>query len=197
MNQTTLTAQLRETSGKGIARRLRAQKQIPAVLYGPHMEKPMGIAVDPKALRAAVAGPRRLNTILTLDLGEAGERVALLKDYQKHPVTGDLLHADFYEVRLDKPIRVSVPVILKGRPEGVTLGGILSQVRRTVTVDALPDAIPEAIEVDVTKMQVNDVLHVADIQPPEGVKVRYLTNYTIAVITAPEGGAEEQKEEAS
>ncbi len=190
MDQTTLTAQLRETTGKGIARRLRAQKKIPAVLYGPHMDKPLGIAVDPKALRAAVSGPRKLNTILKLDLGEAGERVALLKDYQKHPVSGELLHADFYEVHLDKPIRVEVPVVLKGRPEGVVQGGILSQVRRSVTVDALPDSIPELIEVDVTKMQVNDVLHVADIQPPEGVTIRYLTNFTIAVLTAPEGGEE-------
>lgn len=197
MDQTTLTAQLRETTGKGIARRLRAQKQIPAVLYGPHMDEPMGIAVDPKALRAAVAGPRKLNTILTLNLGEAGERVALLKDFQKHPVSGDLLHADFYEVRPDKPIRVAVPVVLKGRAEGVTLGGVLSQVRRSVTVECLPDAVPDAIEVDVTKMGVNAVLHVSDIPTPEGVSIRYLTNYTIAVISAPEGGEGEGEGEAS
>lgn len=191
MDQTTLHAQVRETTGKGIARRLRAQKKIPAVIYGPHMDEPLGIAVDPKALRAAVAGPRRLNTILTLDMGEAGQKVALLKDYQRHPVSGELLHADFYEVRLDKPLRVSIPVVLKGRPEGVvTQGGLLSQTRRNVTVECLPNAVPEKIEVDVTSMKVGDVLHVADIQPPEGVKVVYLTNYTIAVLAAPEGGGE-------
>jgi large subunit ribosomal protein L25 len=190
MDQTTLTAQVRENTGKGIARRLRAQKQIPAVLYGPHMDKPMGIAVDPKALRAAVQGPRKLNTILTLDMGEAGKRVALLKDFQKHPVTGELLHADFYEVHLDKPIRVSVPVILEGRPEGVTLGGILSQTRRNLTVECLPDAIPDRIVVDVTRMKMGEALHVADIQPPEGVRIRYVNNFTVAVVTAPEGARE-------
>lgn len=197
MEQTTLTAQVRETTGKGIARRLRAEKKIPAVIYGPHMEKPVGIAVDPKALRKAVGGPRKLNTILTLDMGEAGQRVALLKDYQRHPVSGELLHADFYEVRLDVPIRVSLPVVLKGRAEGVvTHGGILSQARRSVTVECLPNAVPEQIEVDVTKMQVGDVLHVADIQPPEGVKVIYLTNFTVAVLSAPEGEAESGAAEA-
>jgi len=190
MDQTTLTAQVRENTGKGIARRLRAQKQIPAVLYGPHMDKPMGIAVDPKALRAAVQGPRKLNTILTLDMGEAGKRVALLKDFQKHPVTGELLHADFYEVRLDKPIRVSVPVILEGRPEGVTLGGILSQTRRNLTVECLPDAIPDRIVVDVSRMKMGEALHVSDIQPPEGVRIRYVNNFTVAVVTAPEGATE-------
>jgi len=190
MDQTTLTAQVRENTGKGIARRLRAQKQIPAVLYGPHMDKPMGIAVDPKALRAAVQGLRKLNTILTLDMGEAGKRVALLKDFQKHPVTGELLHADFYEVRLDKPIRVSVPVILEGRPEGVTLGGILSQTRRNLTVECLPDAIPDRIVVDVSRMKMGEALHVSDIQPPEGVRIRYVNNFTVAVVTAPEGATE-------
>lgn len=189
MDQTTLHAQVRESTGKGIARRLRAQKKIPAILYGPHLEQPMCIAVDPKALRAAVAGPRKLNTLLTLDMGEAGKRVALLKDYQKHPVTGELLHADFYDVRLDKPIRVSVPVVLEGRPEGVTQGGLLQQTRRSLTVECLPDAIPEKIVIDVTSMKLGEALHVADVQPPEGVRIVYVVNFTVAVVVAPEGEA--------
>lgn len=192
MNQTTLTAQVRESTGKGIAHRLRADKQIPAVLYGPYMDEPIAIAVDPKALRAAVQGPRRLNTILTLDLGPAGTKVALLKEFQQHPVTRELLHADFYEVRLDKSVRVPVPVALTGRAEGVALGGLLSQTRRTVEVECLPDAIPAAIEVDVTAMKFNDVLHVADVKPPEGVKILFLTNFTIATLSAPEGAEEKE-----
>lgn len=195
MNQTTLRAEVRESTGKGIARKLRAQKKIPAILYGPYLDAPLSIAVEPKALRAAVQGPRRLNTLLTLDLGEAGTKVALLKDYQQHPVTRDLLHADFYEVQKDKPVVATVPVVLKGRARGVTLGGVLSQNRRTVDVECLPDAIPDSIEVDVTNMEFNDVIHVSDVQPPEGVKIRYLTNFSIAVLSAPEGAEEEEKAE--
>ena len=190
MDQTTmLIAEMREKTGKGIARRLRAQKKIPAVLYGPHMDQPLNIAVDPKALRLAVQGPRRLNTLITLDLGEAGKHVALLKDYQKHPVTDELLHADFYEVRLDRPIRVAVPVILEGRPEGVVQGGILSQIRRTITVECLPENIPDQIVVDVTHLKMGEALHIADIQPPEGVRIRYVNNYTVAVVTTTEDAA--------
>lgn len=186
MNQTTLQAQVRQKTGKGIARRLRNEKQIPAVLYGPHVETPLTIAVDPKSLRAAMQTEHRLNTILTLELDGGETRTALLKDYQQDPVTRELLHADFYEVQADKALTVPVPVVLKGRAKGVVDGGVLTQNRRLVDVVCLPKDIPASIEVDVTNMGFNEVIHVADIQAPAGVKISFLNNFTIAVLSAPE-----------
>lgn len=186
MDQTTLVARVREKTGKGVAHRLRAQNLIPAVVYGPHSETPLNIAVDPKALRNAVRTPHKFNTIITLKLEGGGERLALLKDYQQHPVTRELLHADFYEVRAGEPITVPVPLVLEGRPEGVAAGGVLTQLRRVVDVVCLPDQIPEKITADVTRMKAGAVLHVADLQAPEGVKIRYLTNYPVATISVPE-----------
>lgn len=197
MNQTTLPAIVRQKTGKGIARRLRAEQKIPAVLYGPHMDEPLPIAVSPKALRAAIRTPTRLNTILTLEFDNGDKKTALLKDYQQDPLTRNLLHADFYEVQADKPVTVQVPIVLKGEPKGVAYGGVLSQTRREVDVLALPTAIPASLEVDVSDMGFNDVLHVADIKVPEGVQIVYQTNYSIAVLVAPSAAEEEKAEEAA
>lgn len=185
MNRTTLAAQIREKTGKGVARRLRDQKKIPAVIYGPHQDKPLAISVDPKALREALQAGSGLNTMLTLDLGESGERVALLKEFQRHPVTRDLLHADFYEVSLDQPITVSIPLVLVGTAIGETKGGVVSQDRREVEVNCLPRNIPEQIEIDVSGLDIAEVIHMADVKLPEGVELRDPTNFAIAVVTAP------------
>lgn len=186
MNRTTLAAQIREKTGKGVARRLRDDKKIPAVVYGPYQEKPLPISVDPKALREAIQGGHRFNTILTLDLGGGNERVALLKDYQQDPISRDLLHADFYEVALDKPVTVPVPLVLVGRAAGQLEGGVVAQNRREIEVTCLPREIPEKIEVDITELKVNQAIHASDIKAPEGVKIRFLTDFAIASLTAPE-----------
>lgn len=186
MDQTTLAAQVREKTGKGVAHRLRAQKLIPAVVYGPHSEAPLNIAVDPKALREAIRTPHKLNTLLTLKLDKGGERLALLKDYQQEPVSRAVLHADFYEVKMGEPVTVPVPLELTGRAEGVAAGGIMTQLRREVEVVCMPNAIPEKLEHDVTGLKAGAALHISEISAPEGVKLRYLTNFTVATITVPE-----------
>lgn len=184
--QTTLSATLRETTGKGVAHRLRAKALIPAVVYGPHSEKPLSIAVDPLALRAAIKTPHKLNTILTLKLDKGGDRVALLREFQQDPVTRKLLHADFYEVSLDRKVTVPVPLELVGKAAGVLEGGILQQARRTLDVNCLPKDIPERIEVDVSALQVAEALHVSDVKPPPGCTLRYAANYTVALVAIPE-----------
>lgn len=185
MDQTTLAAQVREKTGKGVAHRLRAQKLIPAVMYGPHSEKPLNIAVDPKALRAAVQTGHRLNTLLTLQL-EGGNRTALLKNYQQDPVSREVLHADFYEVKADEPVTVPVPLVLEGRPQGVIDGGVLTQLRRVVDVTCLPGNIPEKLVHNVTDLKAGTAVHAESLIAPEGVKLRYLTNYTVATLSVPE-----------
>ncbi len=189
-DKSTLEAKAREGAGKGFARRLRAQKLIPAVVYGRRMEKPLQIAVDPLAVRKAVATPHKLNTLLTLKVEGQGDQLVLLKDVQMDPLTRQLLHADFIGVQENEQVKVKVPVALVGKAEGVIEGGILEQKRRDIEVWALPNAIPEKVEMDVSHLKVTQALHIKDVKMPEGITVKSTVNYTIAVVTAPDAEVE-------
>ena len=181
----TLQAQMREKSGKGPARQLRFKGLIPAVCYGPY-DKPLHVAVNPDAIKTAIATPHKFNTVIKLQIDGGGERTVLLKDYEKDPVDGHVLHADFLEVRMDKEVTVNVPVVLTGKPEGVTAGGILQQVARTLAVICKPTDIPEKIEVDVSHLQITESLHIKDVKTPPGVKFAVKGDQTIAVVAVPE-----------
>lgn len=185
VDKTTLEAKPREGSGKGAARRLRAQKLIPAVVYGKHLEKPLSIAVDAKAVRAAINTPHKFNTLISISAGGATHSV-LLKDYQMDPVSREMLHADFIAVRENEPVKVNVPLVLTGKSEGVAAGGLLTQIRRELEVYAMANAIPERIEADVTALKIAQALHINDIKMPAGVTVKTNVNYTLAVVSAPE-----------
>jgi large subunit ribosomal protein L25 len=185
LTQSQLEAKVREGSGKGSARKARAQGLIPAIVYGKHLEKPLQIALDPKAVKTAVNTPKRLNTVIGLKVGSVSH-IVLLKEYQQDPVSRELLHADFIDVRENEQVKVKVPVALTGKAEGVGQGGILTQMRRELEVWSLPGAIPEKIEVDVTPLKIGHSLHVNDVKLPQGITVKTHVNFTIAVVTAPE-----------
>lgn len=191
VQRTELSAKNRTASGKGSARKLRAQGMIPAVVYGRHLEAPAQIAVDPLGVKKAIATSQKFNTLISLKVDGGEPRQVLLKDYQQDPVSRELLHADFIEVRDTEPVKVKVPLVLVGKAEGVAVGGILSQNRRDLEVWALPGAIPEKIEADVTNLKIAMALHINDIKMPAGVTVKTHVNFTLAVVTAPE------KEEAA
>jgi large subunit ribosomal protein L25 len=180
-----LSAEGRSEKGKGPNRRLRAKGLIPAVVYGQRRE-PTHVSVDPAALQKAIATPHKFNTLLTLSLDGAGDKQVLFKDYAVDPVSRKLLHADFIEVEMDKPVRVQVPIAITGRAEGVAAGGILTVSAHEITVETLPGQIPARIDVDVTALKIGGSIHIADVKAPEGAKVRYQTNFTVAVVTAPE-----------
>ena len=131
-----------------------AQKgQIPAVLYGGDGTSRIAVAVDPKALMRILHSQSGVNTLISLKLDGAGETRVLVKEYQIHPVTHELLHADFYRVAMDKLLRVTVPVQLTGEAKGVKAqGGIVDFVHREIVVECLPADIPEHITVDVTEL---------------------------------------------
>lgn len=186
ITRNTLSARVREGAGKGPARRLRAEGLVPAVVYGRHLEAPVHIAVDPVQVKKAIATPHRLNTLLSLKLDGQPERLVLLKDYQQDPLTREMLHADFIDVRENEQVKVNVPLILVGKPVGVTEGGILSQSRRDLEVYALPGAIPEKIEADVSALKIAQSLHINEVKMPAGVRVKTQVNYTIAVVSVPE-----------
>lgn len=163
-----LEAQARDTFGKNEARRTRAGGKVPAVVYGavsgpgPGERKAQPIAVDPKALlRILHSGA---NTLISLKVAGSGESKVLVKEYQLDPVTHAVLHADFYQVAMDRAITVTIPVVVKGEPKGVKQqGGILEFVRREIEVECLPGDIPEHVEVDATELMVNQGVRLRDI----------------------------------
>ncbi|MGQ0508728.1 MAG: 50S ribosomal protein L25, partial [Myxococcaceae bacterium] len=186
VDRSTLEAKTREVGGKGGARRLRAQGLVPAVVYGRHLEKPAHVAVDPLLVRKAIATPHKFNTLITLKVAGVGDRLVLLKDYQQDPVTREVLHADFIDVREGEKIKVKVPLVLVGKAVGVAEGGILSQIRREVEVLSLPNAIPEKVEADVSHLKVAQALHINDVKLPAGVEIKTAVNFTVAVVAIPE-----------
>jgi large subunit ribosomal protein L25 len=185
-DKNVLGGKAREGAGKGPARRLRAQGLCPAIVYGRHVGAPTHIAVDPVEVKRAIATPLKFNTLLTLKVEGQEERRVLLKDYQQDPVTREVLHVDFLDVRENEEVKVNVPLVLVGKPEGVTSGGILSQNRRDIEVYVLPSAIPEKLEADVSHLKIAQSLHIRDVKFPSGVRVKTHVNYTLAVVNVPE-----------
>jgi large subunit ribosomal protein L25 len=167
--ETTLKAEKRDGRGKNEARRLRASGRIPAVLYGTEKGKAVEIAVDPKNLLRILHSEAGVNTLIGLQL-DGGDTRVLVKEYQLDPIDHKLLHADFYQVAMDKTITVTVPVVLKGEPKGVKQqGGIVDFVNREIEIEVLPAEIPENITVDVSELMMHEGVRVRDLQI-EGAK---------------------------
>ena len=165
--EATLEASKRDTRGKNEARRLRAAGRIPGVVYG---TKPgaktvdaVPVAVDPKEVLRILHSESGANTLINLRL-DGGETRVMVKEYQLDPVTHGLLHADFYQLSMDKAITVTVPIVLKGEPKGVKLqGGLLDFVTRDIQVLCLPTDIPEHIEVDVSEMMLGQSIRLREL----------------------------------
>src|SRR5436189_1753993 len=164
-----LEVQKRERRGSADARRLRKDGLIPGVLYGKDKAS-YAICVPERELRRVLTGRGGLHAILDVVVdGQNTTHASILKDYQQDPLRGHISHVDLHEVRLDQPIQASVNVQLVGEPAGVKEGGVLSQVQREITVEALPMEIPEHIDLDVSGMAIGDTLRLADLRPIEGV----------------------------
>ena len=163
----TLEAVKRDGRGKNEANRLRAAGRVPAVFYGPRKEgaAPLGIsvAVDPKELLRILHSDSGANTLINLRLDGSEARV-MVKEYQLDPVTHNLLHADFYQLAMDKAIVVTVPIVLNGEARGVKLqGGLVDFVTRDIQVLCLPADIPGHIDVDVTELNLHESIRVRDL----------------------------------
>jgi large subunit ribosomal protein L25 len=162
----TLHIEKREGRGKNEARRLRAGGRIPAVLYGAEKGKAVEIAVDPKALLRILHSESGVNTLIGLEgLSDSGRDArVMVKEYQLDPIDHKLLHADFYQIAMDKTITVTIPIVLKGEAKGVKQqGGIVDFVNREVQIEVLPGDIPENLTVDVTELMLNQGIRVRDL----------------------------------
>jgi len=164
----TLDAKKRDGRGKNEARRLRVSGRIPAVVYGARKDgqQPEGVpvAVDPKEVLRILHSESGANTLINLKLDGDAESRVMVRDYQLDPITHQLLHADFYQLAMDKAIVVSVPIIVKGEAAGVKQqGGLLDFVTREIQVQCLPTDIPEHIDVDVSELALHQSIRVKDI----------------------------------
>jgi large subunit ribosomal protein L25 len=165
----TLEAVKRSDRGKNEARRLRAAGSLPAVVYGARKEgaAPVGVpvSVDPKVLMRILHSDSGVNTLIKLRV-DGAETSVLMKEYQLDPVTHKLLHADFYQLAMDKLLTLTVPVAVRGEARGVkTQGGLLDFVTREIQVECLPTDIPEHIDIDVSELDLHQSIRVRDLPP--------------------------------
>jgi large subunit ribosomal protein L25 len=184
--RTKLTVSERTKLGSPETRRLRKQGLVPGVLYG--RGEPVAICVEERELRRALTGAGGLHSILDVEIDGTGKsHASILKDYQLDKVRGNVVHVDLQEVRLDQPIHATVTVQLTGSEDspGVREGGVLSQPLRELNVEALPLEVPEHIDLDVSQLELNGTLRVADIVVPEGATLLDDPETVIATITAP------------
>ncbi len=200
MAENVLKVEVREGTGKGVARKLRAAGRIPGVLYGRARDS-VPLTLDPLVLERAIQKSEAgVNTLFDLDMegAEAGARVVLVKDLQREPGAGFLLHADLYEVDLTQTVEVEIPIHLIGTPTGVTLeGGIMDHAHRELRIECLPRAIPDELTLDVSALAIGDSLHVSDIALPRGVELRDDPDISVVIVAAPRKEEEEVPAEAA
>jgi len=184
METVEIAVEGRTERGRGAVRRLRQAGRIPAILYGPNRET-LSVAVgriDFERKVAPLEGAHLIRLQLTETPG-AGvqDKMVLVRETQRHPVTGEVLHADFYEVDLTERQQVSVSLHFIGKAAGVVAGGILQPILREIVVECLPTEIPEFIEIDVSGLGIHDAVHVSDLTLPSGVTA--VAEATQAVVT--------------
>src|SRR5688500_11822859 len=163
--QATISASLRDHTGKGAARALRRSGKVPGVIYG-HDRPPESVTLDTGALQRTLLGISAATTVVDVAIDDRAPVKALIREIQRDPLKpGDILHVDLYEVRADETVTVDVPVHLVGIPDGVrNFGGVLDQVLYTLEIEVLPGDIPESIDVDVTGLAIGHSLFVRDIK---------------------------------
>ena len=173
----------RTSGGKNDARRLRQTGMIPAVLYGAGLE-PLNIAVDPKLINRILHSEQGHNSIFDMTAGGDSGKVMIV-DWQYEPIKGQLLHVDLKRIAMDKVLRVSVPITLKGEAPGVKVqGGILEQVLRELEIECLPADIPSHIDADVSQLMFGQVIRVSDLPHSGSIKILTDEGQTVAHVVA-------------
>lgn len=190
MVQAELNVEVREESGKGVARKLRAVGRVPAVVYGNEIE-PLAISLDPKLLEAAMGNDA--NTLLTLKgAATLDGKVVVLKDADYNPITRSMICADFQTISLSEKSSFMISVNAIGTAVGVKAGGSLQLIRHELEVLCLPTAVPHSIDIDVTALEIGDTIHIEEVVAPEGTELVFDVNFTVASVA---GHKEEESDE--
>ena len=192
-----LKTNIRTSVGNSQARALRRKKQIPAVLYG-RGKKTVLLSVYlselEQALKKSKTGQALLN--LVVQNKETYTKPAIIKELQMHPVGRNILHVDFYEIDMNRKIKIKVPVVTKGKSKGVEQGGILQIIRRELEVLCLPLEIPKSFEIDITDFDIGDSVHVKSIPLKDNIEIPADVDFTVLTIASPKAVEEAVPEEA-
>ena len=182
-----LDIEIRESVGKKSTKAIRRAGKIPSTLYFKG-DEPESIAIDKIKLYQALKSDQR---VFEVELGGDSQYV-MVKAVQYHPVTDEILHLDFMRVRRSEKMTISVPLVLIGKPIGVSEGGILSQALNQIEISCFPTNVPDQIEVNIDKMELNSSISVADVSTDnEDVEILSLSEINVATITAPSAEKEE------
>ena len=187
MTALKLSAETRSDAGKGIGRKLRRAGKIPAVLYGKG-QGGVSLTLDTQDVSHLLASHGATTSILELEIqdgGKSSKRNILIKEIQKHPFREEVLHLDLLEVAMDQKVSVMVPIEVIGESAGVKMGGILEMKRRDLEIVCYPDRIPDSIVIDISALEIGDVVHVEGIMPPDDVQIPFDANFTILSVVAP------------
>jgi large subunit ribosomal protein L25 len=179
----TLTAEPRTEKGSRPAGRLRRRGKVPAVVYGLESET-LNVSVPARELAHILAGEAGANALITLRL-DGDEALTLARQIQRHPTRGDLVHVDFVRIRRDVAVEAEIPVHLEGEPAGVRDGGVLEQLLFTLSIEAKPEDIPTAIEVDVSALEINDQIRLSELTVPPGVSLQHEEEELVVQVIPP------------
>ena len=175
----------RDPGSKQKTRRLRRSGKIPGVLYGPKTQT-IALELNKKEFSSRVAGLEGSHLVrLKSDSASLVDKVALVKETQFHPIAGEVVHADLYEVDLAAKIRVQVPLHFVGKAVGVVRGGILQPIVREIEVECLPLDIPDFFNVEVSDLDIGDSAHIEDLTMQEGIKAIYESNLALVAVVPP------------
>lgn len=198
MEKLQINAQFRSALGKGAARKLRREGFIPAVVYSKGTSTP--ITLDKKRFIAVLKNKEAEHNIISLMVSYDGgqkEHTSLMKDYQVDPVRGELIHVDFMEVALDKPVTVYVPIVITDEPIVCKAGGKYNFTTREVEVECLPSKIPNQIEFDASALEIGESVHVSDLKAPDGVTIISDENETVLTVYSEAKESLEEEGEAA
>jgi large subunit ribosomal protein L25 len=194
MAHVELAARTRTALGSAASRRIRREGLVPGVLYQQGAAS-IAFAATERDVRRLMHAEGARTAVIDVTIDGETPRPALLKDWQLHPVRDEVIHLDLQQVDLKVVVEAAVPVSLIGTPVGVRDGGVLDQPLREVTVRALPDALPDAIELDVAQLGPGDALHLVDLHAPEGVEILGDPDAVVASVMAAGGGEPEAGED--
>ncbi len=181
-----LNAKLRENSGKGVARKLRINNEIPAIVYGAKKDSVM-LSLDTVAFDKIIRENGSMGLFFNLKVeGDSGtEKIVMLKDMQMDTFGLKYLHIDLHEIDMDNQVTITVPVETVGDSKGVKEGGLLQIIRRELDVLCKPADAPDSIRIDISDLDVGDAVHVEDIDMGEGIEIPHEVNFTVITIVTP------------
>ena len=187
-----LSGKIREKTGKVATKEVRRNGEIPAVLYG--LKDNLSFSVCPDNLKDILTAKGQ-NALIDLNLEGNKKRKVILKEFQSHPLKERWVHVDFLEVDVTKVVKVSVDVHLIGKSAGEKMGGLVNQVLKSIHVECLPVDIPQSVDLDVTAVELGQVLHVSDLSLPDKVKILHQPNEVILSVQLEKVKEEETTED--